>query len=116
MNIINLSEDPQFEQYAYTWVGDFHSYLFRLVDSNGTAVPLTGGTLAITYTNVYTGAAYTFPSGTSTLTPQYATEGLLTLGLPSAFPTVGNVRVTVTLTVGAVVRRFGPLYFYVQQP
>lgn len=116
MNIINLSEDPQFEQIAYAWVGDFHSYLLRLVDGNGTAVPLTGGTLSITYTNVYTGTAYTFPSGSSTLTPQYATEGLFTLTLPSAFPATGNVRVTVTLTVSSVVRRFGPLYFYVQAP
>ena len=98
------------------WVGDWHSYVVRLVDELGSPVDITTGTLGITFTNIATGAAYTFASGSVTLTKQYSAQGILSILNPAAYGTAANIRVTVSFTVGTDVRRFGPLEIEVLAP
>ena len=110
--IYALSEDPKLSMLEtdVLWVGDMSAVVMRLVDENGSAVDVTTGTLAVTYINAQTGAAYTFPSGTATITKQYPAEGVISILPPSAYPTAGVIRISVSFTNGATVRRFGPLY------
>ena len=114
--IFNLSEDPQQVVQVSAWVGDWHSYVVRLVDELGSPVDITTGTLGATFTNIATGAAYSFVSGSVTLTKQYSAQGILSILNPAAYPTAANVRVTVSFTVGSDVRRFGPLEIEVLAP
>ena len=107
--IFNLSEDPQQVVQVSAWVGDWHSYVVRLVDELGSPVDITTGTLGATFTNIATGAAYSFVTGSVTLTKQYSAQGILSILNPAAYPTAANIRVTVSFTVGSDVRRFGPL-------
>ena len=60
--IFDLTEDPQQVVQVSAWVGDWHSYVVRLVDELGSPVDITTGTLGATFTNIQTGAAYTFSS------------------------------------------------------
>lgn len=110
--IYALSEDPKLSmlETEVLWVGDRSAVVMRLVDENGSAVDVTTGTLAVTYINAQTGAAYTFPSGTATITKQYPAEGVISILPPSAYPTAGVIRISVSFTVGTTIRRFGPLY------
>lgn len=114
--MILLYEDPERVQQIAAWVGDFHGYVAQLVDANGTPVDVTTGTLAGTFTNIATGAAYTFPSGTTTFTKSFATEGIVTILNPAAYPTSAKVRLTISFTVSSVVRRFGPLEIEILAP
>jgi len=114
--IYDLTEDPQQVVQVSAWVGDWHSYVVRLVDELGSPVDITTGTLGITYTNIATGAAYTFASGSVTLTKQYSAQGILSILNPAAYGTAANIRVTVSFTVGTDVRRFGPLEIEVLAP
>jgi hypothetical protein len=110
--IYALSEDPKLsmQETDVLWVGDRSALIMRLVDDNGTSVDVTTGTLAVDYTNALTGSAYTFPSGTATITKQYPAEGVISILPPSAYPTAGVIRLSVSFTVGTTIRRFGPLY------
>ena len=110
--IYALSEDPKLSmlETEVLWVGDRSAVVMRLVDENGSAVDVTTGTLAVSYINAQTGAAYTFPSGTATITKQYPAEGVISILPPSAYPTAGVIRISVSFTNGATIRRFGPLY------
>lgn len=110
--IYALSEDPKLSmlETEVLWVGDRSAVVMRLVDENGSAVDVTTATLAVTYINAQTGAAYTFPSGTATITKQYPAEGVISILPPSAYPTAGVIRISVSFTVGTTIRRFGPLY------
>lgn len=110
--IYALSEDPKLSMLEtdVLWVGDRSAVVMRLVDENGSAVDVTTGTLAVTYINAQAGAAYTFPSGTATITKQYPAEGVISILPPSAYPTAGVIRISVSFTVGTTIRRFGPLY------
>ncbi len=114
--IFNLSEDPQQVVQVSAWVGDWHSYVVRLVDELGSPVDITTGTLGATFTNIATGAAYSFVSGSVTLTKQYSAQGILSILNPAAYPTAANIRVTISFTVGSDVRRFGPLEIEVLAP
>ena len=114
--IFNLTEDPQQVVQVSAWVGDWHSYVVRLVDELGSPIDITTGTLGATFTNIATGAAYTFVSGSVTLTKQYSAQGILSILNPAAYPTAANIRVTVSFTVGSDVRRFGPLEIEVLAP
>ena len=114
--IFDLTEDPQQVVQASAWVGDWHLYVVRLVDELGSPVDITTGTLGITYTNIATGAAYTFPSGSVTLTKQYSAQGILSVLNPAAYPTAAMIRLTISFTVGSTVRRFGPLEIEVLAP
>ena len=114
--IFDLTEDPQQVVQVSAWVGDWHSYVVRLVDELGSPVNITTGTLGITFTNIATGAAYTFASGSVTLTKQYSAQGILSILNPAAYGTAANIRVTVSFTVGTDVRRFGPLEIEVLAP
>ena len=114
--IFNLTEDPQQVVQVSAWVGDWHSYVVRLVDDLGSPVDITTGTLGATFTNIATGAAYSFVSGSVTLTKQYNAQGILSILTPAAYPTAANIRVTVSFTVGTDVRRFGPLEIEVLAP
>jgi hypothetical protein len=109
--IYALSEDPKLsmQETDVLWVGDRSALIMRLVDENGSAVDVTTGTLAVNYINALTGSAYTFPSGTATITKQYPAEGVISILPPSAYPIAGVIRITVSLTNGTI-RRFGPLY------
>ena len=82
--IFDLTEDPQQVVQASAWVGDWHSYVVRLVDELGSPVDITTGTLGVTFTNIATGSAYTFPSGSVTLTKQYSAQGILSILNPAA--------------------------------
>lgn len=115
-DIIDLYEDPEKAQQSSAWVGDWHTYVLRLVDENGSPVDITSGTLAATFTNIATGSAYSFGGGTITLTKQYSVGGVLSVLNPAAFPTAAMVRLTISLTSGSVVRRFGPLVLEVLAP
>lgn len=110
--IYALSEDPKLSMLEtdVLWVGDRSAVVMRLVDENGSAVDVTTGTLAVSYINAQTGAAYTFPSGTATITKEYPAEGVISILPPSAYPTAGVIRISVSFTNGATIRRFGPLY------
>ena len=114
--IFDLTEDPQQVVQVSAWVGDWHSYVVRLVDELGSPVDITTGTLGATFTNIQTGATYTFPSGSVTLTKQYSAQGILSILNPAAYGTAANIRVTVSFTVGTDVRRFGPLEIEVLAP
>ncbi len=72
----------------------------QYVDELGSPVDITTGTLGITFTNIATGAAYTFASGSVTLTKQYSAQGILSILNPAAYGTAANIRVTVSFTVG----------------
>ena len=114
--IFDLTEDPQQVVQVSAWVGDWHSYVVRLVDELGSPVDITTGTLGATFTNIQTGSTYTFPSGSVTLTKQYSAQGILSILNPAAYGTAANIRVTVSFTVGTDVRRFGPLEIEVLAP
>jgi hypothetical protein len=116
VNIINVTEDPEIVVQIAAWVGDFHTYVVRLVDDNGSPIDITTGTLSATYTNASTGVTYTFPSGSVTLTKSMATQGIVTILNPAAYPSAAVVRLTLTLTVSSTVRRFGPLLIEVLAP
>lgn len=116
VNIVNLSEDPEQVMQMAAWVGDWHTYVVRLVDDNGSPIDITTGTLSATYTNAATGVAYSFVSGSVTLTKSMATQGIVTVLNPNAYPTAAVVRLTLTLTVSTTVRRFGPLLIEVLAP
>jgi hypothetical protein len=79
-------------------------------------VDITTGTLGATFTNIQTGATYTFPSGSVTLTKQYSAQGILSVLNPAAYPTAADIRLTVSFTVSTTVRRFGPLQIQVLAP
>ena len=114
--IFNLTEDPQQVVQLSAWVVDWHSYVVRLVDELGSPVDITTGTLGATFTNIATGAAYSFGGGSVTLTKQYSAKGILSILNPAAYPTAANIRVTISFTVGSDVRRFGPLEIEVLAP
>ena len=116
VNIVNLTEDPEQVMQMAAWVGDWHTYVVRLVDDNGSPIDITTGTLSATYTNAATGVAYSFASGSVTLTKSMATQGIVTVLNPNAYPTAAVVRLTLTLTVSTTVRRFGPLLIEVLAP
>ncbi len=116
VNIVNLTEDPEQVMQMAAWVGDWHTYVVRLVDDNGSPIDITTGTLSATYTNAATGVAYSFVSGSVTLTKSMATQGIVTVLNPNAYPTTAVVRLTLTLTVSTTVRRFGPLLIEVLAP
>jgi len=115
-SIINLYEDPQQVQYQSAWVGDWHVYVVRLVDELGSPIDITTGTLGATYTDIATGSAYSFGGGTVTLTKQYSAQGIVSILNPAAYPTATTVRLTISFTVGSVVRRFGPVQIQVLAP
>lgn len=115
-DIISLYEDPEKAQQISAWVGDWHTYVVRLVDENGSPIDITTGTLSSTFTNIATGSAYSFSAGSVTLTKQYSIEGILSILNPSAYPTAAVIRLTIGFTVGAVIRRFGPLEITVLTP
>jgi len=114
--IFDLTEDPQQVLQVSAWVGDWHSYVVRLVDELGSPVDITTGTLGVTFTNIATGSTYTFPSGSVTLTKQYSQQGILSILNPAAYPTAAMIRITVSFTVSTTVRRFGPLEIEVLAP
>lgn len=114
--IFDLAEDPQQVVQVSAWVGDWHSYVVRLVDELGSPVDITTGTLGITFTNIATGAAYSFGGGAVTLTKQYSAQGILSILNPAAYPSATDIRVTISFTVGSTVRRFGPLQIEVLAP
>lgn len=116
VNIVNLTEDPEQVMQMAAWVGDWHTYVVRLVDDNGSPIDITTGTLSATYTVAATGVAYSFVSGSVTLTKSMATQGIVTVLNPNAYPTAAVVRLTLTLTVSTTVRRFGPLLIEVLAP
>ena len=114
--ITNLYEDPQEVQQMSAWVGDWHTYVVRLTDANGTPVDITTGTLGATYTDVATGSAYSFVSGSVTLTKSFSSQGIVTILNPAAYPTAADIRLTISFTVSTTVRRFGPLVIQVLAP
>ena len=114
--IFDLTEDPQQVVQVSAWVGDWHSYVVRLVDELGSPVDITTGTLGATFTNIATGAAYSFGGGSVTLTKQYSAQGILSILNPAAYPSATDIRVTVSYTVESTVRRFGPLQIEVLAP
>lgn len=116
VNIINITEDPEQVVQIAAWVGDWHTYVVRLVDDNGSPIDITTGTLSATYTNAQTGIAYTFASGSVTLTKSMATQGIVTVLNPAAYGSTAVVRLTLSLTVSSTVRRFGPLLIEVLAP
>ena len=84
--IFDLTEDPQQVVHVSAWVGDWHSYVVRLVDELGSPVDITTGTL---------GATFTIDT-TVTNTP-------------------GTYTATITRTTGASdTQVFGPLRIYVR--
>jgi hypothetical protein len=116
VNIINITEDPEQVVQLAAWTGDWHIYVVRLVDSNGSPIDITTGTLGATFTNAATGIAYSFGGGIVTLTKSMATQGIVTVLNPAAYPTAAVVRLTLSLTVSTTVRRFGPLLIEVLAP
>jgi hypothetical protein len=114
--IYNLTEDPQNTIQVSAWVGDWHTYVVRLVDELGSPVDITTGTLSATFTNINTGAAYSFGGGSTVLTKQYSAQGIVSVLNPMAYPTAAEIRLTISFTVGTTVRRFGPLQITVLAP
>jgi len=114
--IVDLYEDPEEVQQTSAWTGDWHVYVVRLVDENGSPIDITTGTLGATFTNIATGSAYSFGGGTVTLTKQYSAQGIVSVLNPAAYPSAAVVRLTLSFTVGSVVRRFGPLEIKVLAP
>ena len=88
----------------------------RLVDDNGTPYDTTNDTLSVTYTNVATGSAYSFNSGSATITKQLNGQGIISLLNPAAYPTAAVIRITIGAAIGSTVRRFGPLEVEVLAP
>ena len=115
-DIYTVSSDPGNISMANAWVGDWHSYALKLVDDNDTTVDITSATLSATYTNINTETPYSWTGGTAAITKQYAARGIVSILNPSAYPTTGTVRLTITATVGANVERYGPLLITVLQP
>jgi hypothetical protein len=115
-NIIEITEDPQEVINISGWVNDWHTYVVRLVDDNGTPYDITNDTLSVTYTNVATGSAYSFVSGTAAITKQMNAQGILSILNPAAYPTPAIIRITISATIGSTVRRFGPLEIEVLAP
>jgi hypothetical protein len=111
-----LNEDPEIEVRAAAWTGDWHGYVVQVVDMNGSPVDITTGTLSATFTNVATGSAYSFGGGSVTLTKSLSSQGIVTVLNPAAYPTEANIRLTIALTNGATVNRYGPLIIGVQAP
>lgn len=116
MNITPAYEDPTQAQAFSVILGENVPYALQLIDTNGTAVDVTTGTLTVSFTNNATGAAYTFPSGVTVIVKSYPAQGVITVTLPSAWPTTAVVRMTVTFTNGSVVRLFGPTLVTVVAP
>ena len=116
MNITPAYEDPTQAQAFSVILGENVSYALQLIDTNGTAVDVTTGTLTVSFTNNATGTAYTFPSGFSVVTKSFPGQGVISVALPSAWPTTAVVRMTVTYTNGSVVRLFGPVLVTVVAP
>lgn len=116
MNIIPMYEDPTQAQTFSVILGENVPYSLQLIDTNGTAIDVTTGTLSVSFTNNATGATYTFPSGTTVVTKSFPGQGVITVTLPTAWPTSAVVRMTVTYTNGAVVRLFGPVLVTVVAP
>lgn len=116
MRIITLNADPEIWEYQGAWVGEWHTYVCQLVDDGGSPVDITTGALTITVTNVNNGAAYAFSGGTATIIKQYATQGIVSVLFPSAFPTGAVVRITIANTVGTTVTRYGPLVLNIYTP
>lgn len=114
--LIQLNADPEIVVTESAWVGEWHTYVCQLVDDNGSPVDITTGTLATTFTNVTTGAAYAFSGGSVTITKQYASQGIISILFPSAFPTSAVIRITIAVTVGATVNRYGPFILNVLAP
>lgn len=114
--MLQLTLDPETVTTTGAWIGDRYTYPVQLADENGSPVDVTTGTLSITYTDVATGSAYSFGGGSATLTKQYAAEGIVSILNPAAYPTATVVRVTVALTNGGTVQRFGPLEITVSAP
>ena len=115
-NIIEITEDPQEVINISGWVNDWHTYVVRLVDDNGTPYDITNDTLSVTYTNVATGSAYSFVSGTAAITKQMNAQGIISILNPAAYPTPAIIRITIGATIGSTVRRFGPLEIEVLAP
>lgn len=99
---------------VFAFVGDLSTMYLELKDHDGSPVDTTTGTLTVSYSNVTTGAAYTFTSGTATLTKVANSVGLISLLNPNVYPSAAKVRVVITLTNGAVIRKFGPVMITVQ--
>jgi hypothetical protein len=116
VNILQITEDPEQVTQIAAWTGDWHTYVVRLVDDNGSPIDITTGTLSATYTTAATGVAYSFGGGSVTLTKSMATQGIVTVLNPAAYPTSAMVRLTISLTVSTTVRRFGPLLIEVLAP
>lgn len=116
MNITPAYEDPTQAQAFSVILGENVPYALQLIDTNGTAVDVTTGTLTVSFTNNATGAAYIFPSGVTVIAKSYPAQGVITVTLPSAWPTTAVVRMTVTYTNGSVVRLFGPTLVTVVAP
>jgi hypothetical protein len=114
--MFTLYEDPGKPTAASAWVGDWHGYVVQLVDENGSPVDITTGTLSATFTNIATGAAYSFGAGAVTLTKSLATQGIVTVLNPAAYPSAATIRLTIAWTVSTTVRRFGPLELMVLAP
>lgn len=114
--MFTLTEDPEKSVQAGAWVGDWHGFVVQLTDENASPVDITTGTLGVTYTDIATGSAYSFGGGTATLTKSFSTQGIVTVLNPAAYPTATTIRVTVSFTVGTVVRRYGPLEIKVLAP
>ena len=115
-NILEITEDPQEVTNISGWVNDWHTYVVRLVDDNGTPYDITNDTLSVTYTNVATGSAYSFVSGTAAITKQMNAQGIISILNPAAYPTPAVIRITISATIGSTVRRFGPLEIEVLAP
>ena len=115
-NILEITEDPQEVTNISAWTGDWHTYVMRLVDDNGTPYDTTNDTLSVTYTNVATGSAYSFGSGSATITKQLNGQGIISLLNPAAYPTAAVIRITIGAAIGSTVRRFGPLEIEVLAP
>lgn len=116
MNITPAYEDPTQAQSFSVILGENVPYNLQLIDTNGTAVDVTTGTLSVSFTNNATGAAYTFPSGTTVVTKSFPGQGVITVNLPTAWSTSAVVRMTVTFTNGSIIRLFGPVLVTVVAP
>lgn len=111
---VELYEGGEFQSPVSSFVGELSTVYLQLLDHDGSPVDITTGTLSASYTNYITGATYTFPSGTATLTKVSNPLGIVSLLNPAAYPSPARVRVVVTLTNGSVIRKFGPMIVGVQ--
>ena len=110
VNIINITEDPEQVVQVAAWVGDWHTFVVRLVDENGSPIDITTGTLSATYTNAATGVAYSFVTGSVTLTKSLSSQGIVTILNPAAYPTAAVIRLTLSLTVSTTVTNTSGTY------